>query len=76
MFQDVIRDLKREKAICKYCGVFSVDLRIMKQSAAKCQDNQLKHPKLVETSFFQREILKGTHQENAINMTLHCAGKC
>lgn len=55
MFQDMIKYLKREKAICKYCGVFSVDLRIMKKRAAKCQDNQLKHPKLVEKSFFKRD---------------------
>lgn len=32
MFQDVIRDLKREKAICKYCGVF----RRLKNYETKC----------------------------------------
>lgn len=67
---------KKRKGNLQILWCFSVDLRIMKQSAAKCQDNQLKHPKLVETSFFQREILKRTHQENANNMTLHCVGKC
>lgn len=33
MFQDVVRDLKREKAICKYCGVF---FRRLKNYETKC----------------------------------------
>lgn len=54
-----------EKAICIWC-FFSVNSRIMKKKlAAQCQDNHLKHSKLVEKYSFQRENKKRTLQEHA-----------
>lgn len=51
---------KKRKGNLQILWCFFRRLKNYEKRAAKCLDNQLKHPKL-----FSKEILKRTHQEHA-----------
>lgn len=75
MFQDVIKYLKREKAICKYCGVFFRRLKNYEKTCCKMSRQPAETSKTCGKKFLQKRYLKEHIKNIHSNKTLHCAGK-